>query len=156
MHKLIWAMRDDDTQSLNWYEGSAITSDNSREASFWSSRRREARFSLRCRAKGTHRRMEISVRVFISIYLYIWMGARNLTRLRTKTMARARASRLIFSPLQWLTRDFKHGTFRDQWIPLNSVSEVSMREQGERRLQARKESRRPPLAEDWVDSHSGL
>ena len=25
---------------------------------------------------------------------------------------------LCFSPLQWLTQDFKHETFRDQWIPL--------------------------------------
>ena len=47
---------------------------------------------------------------------------------------------LCFSLLQWLTRVFKYETFRDQWIPLNSVwrskYEVSMREQGQRRLQA--------------------
>ena len=28
---------------------------------------------------------------------------------------------LCFSSLQWLTRDFKYETFRDQWIPLNSI-----------------------------------
>ena len=28
---------------------------------------------------------------------------------------------LCFSSLQWLTRDFKYITFRDQWIPLNSI-----------------------------------
>ena len=43
-------------------------------------------------------------------------------------------SLLLFASVAW-----KYETFRDQWIPLNSVSEVSMREQGQRRLQARKE-----------------
>ena len=38
------------------------------------------------------------------------------------------------APLQWLTPDSKHETFRDHWIPLNSESEVSLREQGQRRL----------------------
>ena len=35
-------------------------------------------------------------------------------------------------------QDLKYESFRHQWIPLNSVSEVSMRKQGQRRLQARK------------------
>ena len=59
--------------------------------------------------------------------------------LHNKTIARARhvvsLTLLCFSPLQWLIRrDFKYETFRDLWIPLNSVSEVSIREQGQRRL----------------------
>ena len=88
---------------------------------------------LRCRAK-----LRISVRVY-----NILMCARNWTRLRNHS-ARA-ASCLIFSVSPLLTRDFKYETFRDQWIPLNSVSEVSMREQGQRRLQARKECPRTGL-----------
>ena len=31
---------------------------------------------------------------------------------------------LYFSPLQWLTRDFKYETFREQWIPLNSILSI--------------------------------
>ena len=51
------------------------------------------------------------------------MCARNWTRLRNKSMVRAGAASclylLCFSLLQWLTRDFKYETFRDQWNPLN-------------------------------------
>ena len=66
----------------------------SREASYWSSRRRAAPSPLRREApsldpmsrwtrEDARRRMRISVRVFIFIYLYIylfiWMWARHLT-----------------------------------------------------------------------------
>ena len=76
----------------------------------------------------------IIIIIIISIYLSVYLSIIYLS----------------ISPLQWLTGDFKYETFRDQWIPLNSVSEVKKREQeqgqqisdgdeAQRRLQTRKE-----------------
>ena len=115
---------------------------------------------LRCRAERARRRIRISVSFFIYIYLFICLfvywslvadrvgGAQRRVSIRCRAECAHRIvflHLLCFSPLQWLTRDFKYETFRDQWIPLNSESEVSMREQGQRRLQARKEWPRTDL-----------
>ena len=86
--------------------------------------------------------------IYLFIYLFILMCARYWTRIIGKLVKKqdngARAPRrvshlLCFSPLQWLTREFKHKTFSD----LNSVFEVSTREQDQRRLQTRKKWTRP-------------
>ena len=105
-------------------------------SSYWSSRRRAASSPWRREApsldpmsrrtrEGARRRMRISVRFLKNIF--ILMCARHLTVTRQKSYLS------IFSASHWLTRDFKYETFRDLWIPL------TMREQGQRRLQARKE-----------------
>ena len=99
------------------------------------------------------RRVRILVRFFK--YLFGWMH-RQAARLRlvgTRWLNGAHIASLhllCFSSLQWLTQDFKYETFHDQWIPFNSVSEVPMREKGQKRLQARKESHWPQLAQDWL------
>ena len=95
-------------------------------------------------APKAHRQVQILVRFIKFIYLdgCTELGSHWLVGwlLGNKTMACHIASLhlLCFPLLRWLTQDFKCESHL-------TLFEVSVREQGQRRLPARKESHRPPL-----------
>ena len=109
------------------------------------SKARRARVSIWChaeraRAAQADANLYQGLYIYIYIYIYIYLIIGYVTRQwRAHATSCMSLPLLCFSRLQWLTRDFKHETFGDHWIPLYLESEFSMREQGERRLQARKE-----------------
>ena len=72
--------------------------------------------------------------IYIHIIIYILVGC-NIMELAS------RLHLLCFSPFQWLTRNFNMIHFAEFQ---STLSEVSMRDEGQRRLQARKGSRRSP------------
>ena len=84
----------------------------------------------------------IKMDLYKFLYETAWLPFNDI---RTQTLDRKTCFRIKvwFSDALWLSR------VNCWWIPLIS-SEVSMREQGQRRLQARKESCQPPLAQDQV------
>ena len=135
------------------YELSFFVAVYSCEVSFWSNRRREASslsdVAQKACAGGCKSRSGF-------IYTYINWCVHVLDSdnwLHNKTMARVchvvSLHLLSIFSLQWLTRDFKYETFHDQWIPLNSVSEVSIREQEEKK----KITSQKRMAQDWLDPH---
>ena len=71
------------------------------------------------------------------IYIYIYWCVHGSDNWLTGYVTRVRPRNVVFLHLLCFF-PLQHEIFRNQWIPLNSVSEVSMRGQGRKRLQATK------------------